>query len=620
MKNLWIVLAVVAVLLAVLLFLPEPLDESTAQDPPTVDERATASTTAPAESGGESAEPEASAPTVTAIIGVRLFDGERVIEDATVVLADGRVAQAGPRASVIVPADATTVDGAGRTALPGLIDAHVHAFGRAQVDAARFGVTTLLDMFRTPDDFDQQHAQRESRDPVGRADLYSAGYLATAEGGHGTQYGIEVPLPESPEGARAWVDDRLAEGSDWIKIVVEDGQGWGGSIPSLDAGTVTAVVDAAHARGVLAMAHVGSLAEAELAVDAGVDGLVHLFGDREVDAATAADWAERGLFVIPTTPVLAGAYGQPGLDRLARFDAVEDQLSAEQRRSLSGSFPNSANRTEMWPRVQASIRTLHAADVPLLAGSDAPNPGTAQGVSLLDAVIRLHEAGLSPIDAMKSASSATASVFMMLAEDDPRGCLQPGCRADLLLVYGNPLDDPTDLLRIDDVWKNGSIVDRDLPAPPAPAESGGQAAPTDLLADLSHWMPAADDFMGGESNASIERVDGALRVNGTLRPGFAFPYAGGMWSAADIPMQAVDRSGWSTLTLSVSGQVDVLRVMFFSGNSPQPVWRDVTPGDEIRIALAELDGVDLSAFQAIGVFAAGTAGDFDFTIENARLE
>ncbi|MBY6204316.1 amidohydrolase family protein [Halomonas denitrificans] len=612
MKNLWIVLGVVAALLAVLLFLPEPLDDSTADDP----------TTAVAAMDGEGEADRSDAPgtNATAIVGVRLFDGERVIEDATVLLTDGRVAQAGPRVSVIVPDHATTVDGAGRTALPGLIDAHVHAFGRAQVDAARFGVTTLLDMFRTPDDFDRQHAQREGREPVGQADLYSAGYLATAEGGHGTQYGIDVPLPESPEGAAAWVDDRLAEGSDWIKIVVEGGEGWGGDIPSLDADTVAAVVDAAHARGVLALAHVGSLAEAELAVAAGVDGLVHLFGDREVDAATAAAWAKRGLFVIPTTPVLAGAYGQPGLDRLDRFEAIEDQLSAEQRRSLAGSFPNSQNRTAMWPRVEASIRTLHAAGVPLLAGSDAPNPGTAHGISLLDAVIRLHQAGLSPIEAMKSATSTTASVFTMLADDDPRGCLRPGCRADLLLVYGNPLDDPTDLLRIAEVWKNGAIVERALPAAAAPAESSGPAAAADLLADLTHWMPAADDYMGGASNASIELVDGALRVDGTLRPGFAFPYAGGMWSAADIPMQAVDRRGWTSLTLSVSGEVDLLRVMFFSGNSPQPVWRDVGPGEDIRIELDELDGVDLSAFQALGVFAAGEPGDFDFTIERARFE
>ncbi len=620
MKNLWIVLGVVAALLLVLLFLPEPLDDSTASNPSTVGAPDESSAAARANGGSASAGPDDPAPTATAIVGVRLFDGERVIEDATIVMDDGRVDRVGPRASVIVPDHATTVDGAGRTALPGLIDAHVHAFGGAQVDAARFGVTTLLDMFRTPDDFERQHAQREGREPVGQADLYSAGFLATADGGHGTQYGIDLPLPESPERAQAWVDDRLAEGSDWIKIVVESGEGWGSDLPSLDADTVAAVVDAAHARGVLAMAHVGSRAEAELAVAAGVDGLVHLFGDREVDAATAAEWAERGLFVIPTTPVLAGAYGQPGLERLERFEAIEVQLSAEQRRSLSGSFPNSENRTDMWPRVQASIRTLHAAGVPLLAGSDAPNPGTAHGISLLDAVIRLHEAGLSPIEAIKSATARTASVFTMLAEDDPRGCLRPGCRADLLLVYGNPLDDPADLLRIAEVWKNGAVVERGLPASPEPAESTGPAAPADLLADLTHWMPAADDFMGGESNASIELIDGALRVNGTLRPGFAFPYAGGMWSAADIPMQAVDRRGWTTLTLSVSGDVDLLRVMVFSGNSPQPVWRDVTPDDEIRIELEELAGVDLSAFQAVGVFAAGEAGDFDFTIEDARLE
>lgn len=600
MKHLWIILALLAALVGALFLLPgpdAPMPGPNAADP--------------------ARKPEAR---TVAITDVRLFDGRDVIENAVVVVQEGRIAAAGRQITTPIPEGAERIDGAGQTALPGLIDAHVHAFGGAQEDALRFGVTTVLDMFRAPNDFEQQHAQRESRAPVDRADLYSAGYLATAEDGHGTQYGIDVPLPDGPEGALAWVDDRLAEGSDWIKIVVEGGEGWGGDIPSLDADTVAALVEAAHARGVLAMAHVGSHIEAELAVAAGVDGLVHLFGNQEIDAETAADWAERGLFVIPTTPVLAGAYGQPGMERLERFEALEDQLTAEQRRSLSGSFPNSASRADQWPRVQASIRTLHDAGVALLAGSDAPNPATAHGISLLDAVIRLHEAGLSEIDALKAATAATASVFTMLADDDPRGCLQPGCRADVLLVYGNPFDDITDLLRIASVWKNGAEVERDIEAPAEPAPMDGPAEPADLLESLARWMPAADEFMGGASEAAIEMRDHGLSVTGTIRPGFAFPYAGGMWSPSDMPMQAVDRRGWSALELSVSGEVDLLRVMFFSGNSPQPVWRDVPPGDDIRIELDDLAGVDLSAFQAVGVFAAGQEGAFDFTIEDARFE
>jgi nucleotide-binding universal stress UspA family protein len=80
-----------------------------------------------------------------------------------------------------------------QTLLPGLIDAHVHSYGGARKDALRFGVTTVLDMFRPPFDFPEVETQRDSLSSTNQADLFSAGFLATEAGGHGTQYGIEVP-------------------------------------------------------------------------------------------------------------------------------------------------------------------------------------------------------------------------------------------------------------------------------------------------------------------------------------------------------------------------------------------------------------------------------------------
>lgn len=590
-----VIVGLIGVLLAILLVLPGPERRVNFQ---------------PAAASGSSADDPA-----TALIGVRLFDGRDVIDEATIVWADGVVRAAG--ADVEVPAGAKRIDGRGRTALPGLIDSHVHSFGGAQADAARFGVTTLLDMFRPPADFEAQHDARESTEPTGRADLFSAGFLATAQGGHGTQYGIDVPIPDGPEAARAWVEARLAEGSDWIKIVVEGGGAWGAETPTLDAATVRALVEAAHARDVLAVAHVGTRAEAELAVAAGVDGLVHLFIDKTLDAATAEAWAKRGLFVVPTLPVLASAHGRPGPQRFDAFEALEFRLSGEQRRSLTSVFPNAAQRGARWPGVESSIAALQDAGVPILAGSDAPNPGTAHGISLIDAVIRLVEAGLRPIDALRSATDVPASIFPI----GPRGCLRAGCRADLLLVAGNPLSDPTALLAIEGVWKNGAAVEPASDAPPAEsASAGAPAAPIDLLDDPSTWMASADDFMGGASEAEVEPMDGALRVRGTLRPGFAFPYAGAMWNAADVPMQPVDRRGWSTLRLGLDGAPGTLRVMFFSGGNPQPVWRDVEPGDTIEIDVDALPGLDLAAFQAVGVFAAQPNGRFEFVIEQARFE
>ncbi|NKI36123.1 amidohydrolase family protein [Wenzhouxiangella sp. XN79A] len=612
MKNLRIVLIVIALLIGVLLVLPKPTG-SLPESP--VDTPTESSAAGDADAGPV---PDPAPPGRFAITNVRLFDGTRVIENAAVVVDAGRVVAAGRMMTTPIPDGTTVIDGSGRTALPGLIDAHVHSFGTAQSDALRFGVTTLLDMFRAPEDFEEQHLARASTEPTGRADLFSAGYLATAEGGHGTQYGIDVPLPAGPDRAQAWVDARLAEGSDWIKIVIEGGRAWGGRTPSLDAATVSALVEAAHRRDVLAVAHVSTRAEADLAVAAGVDGLVHLFIDEAVDPATAEDWAERGLFIVPTLPVLASALGQAGMERLAGFDDARARLSSEQRRSLGAVFPNAAQRSAQWSGVAASIPTLQAAGVRLLAGSDAPNPGTAHGLSLIDAVIRLHEAGLSPLEALRAATSAPAAVFPI----GPRGCLRPGCRADLVLVAGDPSSDPTALLDIVGVWKNGAEVALGIDAaPPSDTPPADEpAAAVDLLADPSSWMASADDFMGGASEAAIEPMDGALRVTGTLREGFAFPYAGAMWSAGASIMQPVDRRGWSTLTLDVESDAELLRVMFFSGGNPQPIWLDVEPAAAIEIDLAGLTGLDLAAFQAVGVFVAEPTGAFESTIIEARFE
>ncbi|HSH28000.1 MAG TPA: amidohydrolase family protein [Wenzhouxiangella sp.] len=386
---------------------------------------------------------------ITAITSVRVFDGERLIDNANLLIKNGRIAEVGPQ--VTVPEEARVVEGRGRTVLPGLIDAHVHAYGNARTDALRMGVTTMLDMFRPPTDQSLMISQRESLLATKQADLFSAGYLATAEGGHGTQYGFPVPIPESPETAEAWVRERLEEGSDYIKIIIEDGASWGQPLPTLGADSVAALVDAAHASDVLAVAHVSTQSAARMAVQAGVDGLVHLFADQPVDQAFIEMALEAGIWIVPTTPVLAASHGQPVPEWLTGGQHAEDRITQPQQTMLAQSFPGSGMRSARWPMVLENIRKLHAAGVPLLAGSDAGNPGTAHGPSLHHELALLVEAGLTPLAALRSATSLPAREFDL----DGRGCLQPGCRADLVLIDGNPLDDIRHTVRIDSVWKNG---------------------------------------------------------------------------------------------------------------------------------------------------------------------
>ena len=175
-----------------------------------------------------------------AIVGVKVFDGEAFLPERDVWVEDGRFRLIGPELDL--PADLARVDGNGRTLVPGFVDAHVHTFGGTLNDAVRFGVTTVLDQFTDPRLAASKRAARDTLAPGNEADLFSAGMLATAAGGHGTQYGTPVEPVGGPDDAAAWVRARKAEGSDWIKIIHEDGSTFGQDIATLDRDTIGALV------------------------------------------------------------------------------------------------------------------------------------------------------------------------------------------------------------------------------------------------------------------------------------------------------------------------------------------------------------------------------------------
>jgi imidazolonepropionase-like amidohydrolase len=594
---------VVGALLAIVLLLPEP-------------EPGAGKTVR--ETGGAAQRNVSGGRPAVAVTGVRLFDGVQVIDDATVVFADGRVVAAG--VDIAPPEDAQMIAGDGRTLLPGLIDAHVHAYGPALRDAARFGVTTVLDMFRPPTDFERTHAARNDRGPGDRADLFSAGYLATVAGGHGTQYGIDVPAVNGPAAAEDWVQARLDEGSDWIKIVIEDGSLFGGQLPTLDADTVRALVTAAHRREALAVAHVTTADNARIAIDAGVDGLVHLFGDAPIDQGLLARAAREGIFVVPTATVMPSTAGDAGRDWLREQSRMAARLGALQRQTLDQAFP--IDDRSGWAHLTDNLQWLHAAGVPVLAGSDAPNPGTAHGASLHHELLLMTRSGFSPLEALRAATSVTAAAFGL----DGRGCLQPGCIADALLVDGNPLRDITATTRIARVWKNGHSVALGADAGESdPADTRSPTAddaPIDLLGDRGRWMASADEFMGGASRSELAWEEAELGVTGALAPGFAFPYAGAMWSPTERPMQPADHSAYEVLVLRVDGPSDRLQAMLFSGAGAgaPPVRVPLESGERNEIDLSELAALDRARLRGVGVFAVGGPAPVAFTIREAVLE
>ena len=98
-----------------------------------------------------------------------------------------------------------------------------------------------------------------------------------------------------------------------------------------------------------------------------------------------------------------------------------------------------------------AMRQLVRAKAVVLAGTDSPAPGTAYGVALHGELELLVKDGMSPVQALASATSVPAKVFHL----NDRGVIKPGTRADLLLVEGDPTKNILDTRKIVAVWKRG---------------------------------------------------------------------------------------------------------------------------------------------------------------------
>lgn len=562
-------------------------------------------------------------PAAFLIRGARVFDGDRLWPRADVAVRDGRIEAFAESLS----ADGlTVVEASGQTLMPGFIDAHVHAYGEARRDALRFGTTTVLDMFGDPALLQSARAERESLATSDRADLWGAGLLATAQGGHGTQFGVAVPTVDTPEAAQAWVAARRAEGSDFIKLVREDLSAYRDTerMSTLDAARSRAVIAAAKAQGLRALAHVSTVANAIEVLEQGADGLVHVPQDVGNDAAFVEAARARAAFVTPTLSVIAAFSGVD--NDLANHPRLAERLSASQREQLRGRPSFGPLARQLIDRAKARVAALHAAGVPLLAGTDAPNPGTAFGVSMHGELALLVEAGLSPLEALRAATSVPAQRFGLT----DRGRIAPGLRADLVLVEGDPSADIRATRELVSVWKNGRRVDARPPAASDAKLAPGTLADFDADALPSSWMAASDQMRGGRSTARIARIEGgafdsagALRVEVELaqqgvdgQPA----WAGVFFSPGAAPMTPVDASAVSALHLQMRSAAP-LQLLLFSGDGAPVVvpiaasaeWRNV------EIDLATQPGLDRSRLRGISLSATSTGPQrFDIDLIEVR--
>lgn len=324
----------------------------------------------------------------TALRDVRVFDGQGLTEPSTVVI-DGAV----------IGADATgagEVDAAGGVLLPGLIDAHLHPDGHAALAAlTAHGVTTGLAMATWPAEL-----VASMRGVPGLTDIRSAGLPAIGPGGpHARMPGLaEQAVVRDPAHARRFVADRVAEGSDYLKIMLEaPGQG------GLPEDVAVELVAAARAHGLKVVAHAGSPGAYTLALDVGADVITHLPLGAPLADGDVARIAADGRVVIPTLDMMRGLAAPLGLPQ--------------------GAYDVSAR----------GIGALHAAGVPILAGTDAnTTPGVpyqpAFGASLHDELALLVDAGLSTAAALRAATSCPRHTSVCpTGAGSSRDCVRTWC-------------------------------------------------------------------------------------------------------------------------------------------------------------------------------------------------
>ena len=395
------------------------------------------------------------------ITNVRLFDAtsDEVVEAASVWVRDGRIAEIGPDVAPPATDTVVTIDGAGRTLLPGLLDNHYHYWSpHAGADLLAAGITTIRDPgSQISDAMDYKDAIR-----LGIAsgpEIFTAGPLIDGPGGYHPLVDVSI---EDPAAAAPLVRAFKAQGVDLLKVYFQ-----------LDRDVMEAVIAEARVQGLPVTGHIGVRASWEEAIDAGIDGFNHirvwrdfldpaiqvdgrdesLDGGRNPIGRMQADWRE----IDPESPRVRAllarmAETRTALDPTLFIQGIEDRATApgrESRNRTRFSLEQFGTAAQSFERMKTFVRLAVEAGVPLLAGTD--------NVSLFDELEAYAEAGVANADILRA---ATINGARWLGRDAEFGTVEVGKRAHLILVDGDPLADIAELREIDLVIKDGVVVFR----------------------------------------------------------------------------------------------------------------------------------------------------------------
>ncbi len=387
---------------------------------------------------------------IRAFTGARLVDGTEgpPIANATILVRDGRIVAAGPSSVVTVPSGADRVVLAGKTVIPGLINAHGHV-NDPDHDLrtyAAYGVTTV---FSLGGEQAPHFAARDSQETpaLNRARLYVAGPVLT---------------PTTPTEARDMVAKTAALRVDTIKIRVDDNLGATAKMPPEVYG---AVIDEAHKRGLRVAVHLFYLSDAKAVLEAGADFIAHSVRDTGISPEVMGLLKARGICVCPTlmrevstfvyesTPDFFDDLFFLAYADMSQVNRLKDPAQQEAMRKST-----SAQRYKVALDVASrNVKALSDEGVTIAMGTDTGPAGRFQGYFELEELRLMAKAGLTPRQVLMAATRDAARCWKV---DKDLGTIEAGKWADFVVLDADPLVDIANTRRISAVYIAGNQVPR----------------------------------------------------------------------------------------------------------------------------------------------------------------
>jgi len=414
--------------------------------------------------------------------GARLIagDGSAPIADSAFLVENGSITRVGKRGDVTAPGGARRVNLNGKTVMPALIDRHGHpGFQRGLTYRAEnftrdtiiddlnralyFGVVAVQSQGIERGDVTYRIRADQEAGKLGGARLHIAGRgigAPNAGPGAAAYAGIAYEITSEDEGRKA-VQELAARKVNLIKIWVDDRNG---RAPRLAPNLFRAIIDEGHKHGLQVNAHVFYYTDTVELVNAGIDALVHLVRDKEMDDALVASVVQHNVYVMPNLSPEWNTYsemphwlkdGDP-LMQLLR-ESMSPQVISRMQKTYGGREAAATERTRtQYAILQRSLGRLAKANAKITLGCDTGLEDHPFGMSEQHELESMVRAGMTPMQVIVASTSRAAEYLKLPA----MGLLAPGKEADFLVLDANPLDDITNTQRISKVYVKGMEVDR----------------------------------------------------------------------------------------------------------------------------------------------------------------